>query len=66
MSYSSYTPLPVVDPDTPADAEMDTFTSVDRAPGSQSNRDDDIDQKSTKSIVGLDDAVSGLVKFRAR
>lgn len=65
MSYSAYLPLPAVDPDTPADAEMDTVTNVDRVPGSQINRDEDIDQKSTNSIVRVDDAVSGLVRFRA-
>ena len=66
MSYSSYTPLPIADPDTPVEAEMDTLAHIDQVPGSPSNLDDDIDRNSTKSRLSAGDIVSGLVRFRAR
>lgn len=66
MSYSSYTPLPIADPDTPTEAEMDTLTHIDQVSETPSNLDDDIDRKSTKSHISAGDAVSSLVRFRAR
>ena len=66
MSYSSYTPLPIADPDTPVEAEMDTLAHIDQVPGPPSNLDDDIDRNSTKSRLSAGDIVSGLVRFRAR
>ncbi|KJA18959.1 hypothetical protein HYPSUDRAFT_190332 [Hypholoma sublateritium FD-334 SS-4] len=65
MSYSSYAPLPAEDPDTPAEAEMDTLTHVDHVSESPGSVDDDVDRKSTKSRISAGDAVSGLVRFRA-